>query len=391
MSELTQLCQAFIDQPLVERPDLGALRARNRRRRLRRTGSLSAVLAIAVLGGFGLAGFRTGPASPPGKAGVHLASYFEAGVSVPGSTLAAVGLPGSVSVPAKVTPVVATAASNGVVSYVGAEYCPFCALQRWALLVALSQFGTFTNLDNSVLSSSTDVYPDLASWSFVGAAYSSPYFSFDPTELTSSVPDGHGGYQPLQSMSTAQKAAFDHFDPRGGIPFVDFGNLYVTIGAGSSPSALEGLSLERIGADLSNPATPAAQAVDGTANYLIAAMCQMISGAKPAVCSSPTTAQALSAMGSGLPAAAGTRADQAPAQPPTDAPMSVWRHWSNEMHSYTERQAANYRLGNPGCELSDVEVTGTTLKKANLGVPAGVTVWAIDVVAKCNPKATGKR
>jgi len=48
-----------------------------------------------------------------------------------------------------------TVATNGVVSYVGGEYCPYCAIQRWALLVALSKFGSFTNLDGQVISSST--------------------------------------------------------------------------------------------------------------------------------------------------------------------------------------------------------------------------------------------
>src|SRR5260370_29484940 len=28
--------------------------------------------------------------------------------------------------------------------YIGAEYCPFCAAQRWAMVVALSRFGTFS-------------------------------------------------------------------------------------------------------------------------------------------------------------------------------------------------------------------------------------------------------
>src|SRR5712692_8559609 len=32
------------------------------------------------------------------------------------------------------------------VVYVGAEYCPFCAAERWALSVALSRFGSFSGL-----------------------------------------------------------------------------------------------------------------------------------------------------------------------------------------------------------------------------------------------------
>jgi hypothetical protein len=30
--------------------------------------------------------------------------------------------------------------------YIGAEYCPYCAAERWPLVMALSKFGTFSNL-----------------------------------------------------------------------------------------------------------------------------------------------------------------------------------------------------------------------------------------------------
>jgi len=32
------------------------------------------------------------------------------------------------------------------VVYIGAEYCPYCAVERWPLIVALNRFGTLTNL-----------------------------------------------------------------------------------------------------------------------------------------------------------------------------------------------------------------------------------------------------
>src|SRR6267143_6411690 len=35
------------------------------------------------------------------------------------------------------------------VLYVGAEYCPFCAAERWSMIVALDKFGTFTGIQNS--------------------------------------------------------------------------------------------------------------------------------------------------------------------------------------------------------------------------------------------------
>src|SRR4029077_15613082 len=44
------------------------------------------------------------------------------------------------------------------VFYMGAEYCPYCAAERWPMIVALSRFGTFSGL-TTTSSSSSDVYP----------------------------------------------------------------------------------------------------------------------------------------------------------------------------------------------------------------------------------------
>jgi hypothetical protein len=364
---------------------VSALRGRNRRRHSRRLTGLSVFLVVALGGAFGLTQLGNKvPATRP----AHLASYFEVSINVPDSTLAAVGLPASVSVPTKLTPTIATATTNQVVSYVGAEYCPYCALQRWALIVALSQFGTFSNLSDQVLSSSSQVYPNLASWSFIGARYTSPYFTFDPTELTSSVPDGHGQYQPLEKMSAAQEVAYDHFDPQGGLPFVDLGNQFATIGASASPSVLEDLSLGQIGSSLSDPTSPVAQAVDGTANYLIAAMCTMITGTKPFICSMSMTTQALSVLYSGVPPAASTSSTNPPVQPPTNAPMSVWQKWSDEQHTFWERAAANYhRMTRPDCAvIKQVDVDSITYTKTTLGIPPGIKVWYLSVVDQCSHK-----
>jgi hypothetical protein len=339
---------------------------------------------VALAGAFGLTQLGNTAHKAPATGPVHLASYFEASINVPDSTLAAVGLPASVSVPTRVTPTVATATTNQVVSYVGAEYCPYCAIQRWALLVALSQFGTFSSLSDQVLSSSSQVYPNLASWSFIGARYTSPYFTFDPTELTSSVPDGHGYYQPLEKMSAAQEVAYDHFDPQGGLPFVDLGNQFATIGASASPSVLEGLSLGQIGSFLSDPTSPVAQAVDGTANYLIAAMCTMVTGTKPSICSTSMTTQALSVLDSGVPPTASTSSNNAPVQPPTNAPMSVWQKWSDQQHAFWEQAAANYRSTTPGCIVKQVDVTSNTYTKTTAGIPPGVKVWSMSTVGQCS-------
>ena len=60
------------------------------------------------------------------------------------------------------------------VFYMGAEYCPYCAAERWPMIIALSRFGTFTGL-KTTSSSSTDIYPNTPTFTFHGATYTSQY------------------------------------------------------------------------------------------------------------------------------------------------------------------------------------------------------------------------
>jgi Domain of unknown function (DUF929) len=51
-------------------------------------------------------------------------------------------------------------AQNGkpVLLYIGAEYCPFCAADRWSLIMALSRFGSFSGIEANA-STTSDIYP----------------------------------------------------------------------------------------------------------------------------------------------------------------------------------------------------------------------------------------
>ena len=61
---------------------------------------------------------------------------------------------------------------------------------------------------------------------------------------------------------------------------MDFGNQYLIAGA-SYDAGVSGLSWATIASDLSNPNSTVAKAVDGTANYITAAICQL-TGNQPA-------------------------------------------------------------------------------------------------------------
>lgn len=217
-----------------------------------------------------------------------VSSTVAAELSVPATSLNAVGSPSSNSLPTVVNGASILKDDGGkpIVTYVGAEYCPYCAAERWALAVALSRFGTFTNL-SATHSAGDDVYPNTQTLSFYRSSYSSPYVDFQPVEeATNQVVNG--SYQTLQTPTAAQTALLNKYDSAGSIPFLDIANKYVVTGSSYSPQVLQGLSRDQIAAQLSDPSSAVAQAIDGTANDITAAICNVTGNQPSSVCNTPT-------------------------------------------------------------------------------------------------------
>jgi hypothetical protein len=269
-----------------------ARRAERRRRILIASGSVVAVLAIVVA--FVVIKLNSSPStdnSPNGPTGAALASVTSTVTSVPASALDTVGAGGGsvTAPPTSISGPALTANGKPEVLYLGAEYCPYCAAERWAMIVALSRFGTFSGLATVHSAAANgageaEPYPNTPTWTFVHATYTSKYLTFTPVEEQTNIPDSATGtYTTLQTPTKAQEALVTKYDSASGgaIPFVDLGNKYLIAGASYSPQVLAGLSWATIAADLSNPNSAVAKAVDGTANYITAAICQL-TGNQPA-------------------------------------------------------------------------------------------------------------
>jgi uncharacterized protein DUF929 len=248
--------------------------------------AIAALVVIKVAGTSGPSAaasshLTTGGSSATADPGATaLSPAVVAALSVPAATLDAVGSPASVLLPTKVgSGAVGRGADNKpLITYVGAEYCPYCAAERWSLAVALSRFGTFSNLSGTH-SSDSDVYPDTQTLSFYGSTYSSPYVDFQAVEEATNQAVG-GTYQALQTPTATQSALVAKDDPQGSIPFLDIANRYVVIGASFSPQLLAGLSRSQIAAQLDDPTSAVAQAIDGTANDITAAI-TTVTGSQP--------------------------------------------------------------------------------------------------------------
>jgi hypothetical protein len=261
------------------------LAAERRRRRLLRVGApvVGVVLIVAVLIVVRVAAGGGGPKS--GQVATAAAGLVISDVTgVPAIVLDSVGAGTVKTAPSLLKASALTVGGKPRVLYVGAEYCPYCATERWAMVIALSRFGTFTGLGQTT-SSPSDVYPSTATLTFHGATYTSDYLSFTGKEIESNQVV-NGAYAPLDSLSAADEALVQKYSP-GSIPFVDIGGKYLISGAEYDPQLLHGKTPVQIAAALSDPASAIAKGADGTANVITAALCSIIGNQPAAVCTSP--------------------------------------------------------------------------------------------------------
>ncbi len=174
--------------------------------------------------------------------------------------------------------------------FLGGEYCPYCAAERWSMVSALSRFGTFTGL-TTTHSSTSDVFPNTPTFTFTKAKYTSSYLTFTSVEEFANYRQGNSSnssapYVTLQTPTTAQQALAAAYDPSGAIPFLDFGNKYVEVGNLSplSPSMLQGKTWAQVAAAMNDPSSALGKALVGNANYITAGICKLTNNQPASAC-----------------------------------------------------------------------------------------------------------
>ena len=273
------------------REKLAALQARQaraaRQKKLLALTSGAVVLVLAIVAVFYVVG-RSNASSDNTKAvaAAGNASYIATVQNIPAKTYDAVGAGAASSAPTAVkgTPLM----KNGKpeVLYIGAEFCPFCGMERWALTAALSRFGTFTGLTAAV-STQNDNPANIPTMSYLKAKYTSKYLTF--TSFETQDRDG----KPLQSPSAEAQALIAKYDQQGSIPFIDYGNVSTASGATFQGAGfMANKSGNAVAANLKNPNSTAAQGILGAANVITNQLCQLTKGEPATVCTSIGVARA---------------------------------------------------------------------------------------------------
>jgi hypothetical protein len=194
------------------------------------------------------------------------------------------------------TPLTGTSSTGAKVprvAFVGAEFCPYCAVDRYAVILAMSRLGTFHNLKVTT-SGSTD--GDIPTFSFLHSSYTSPYVAFTPYETEDR---NHNNLQTppknILDLWTKDDTALGNSI---GWPYMNFGGRYVLAsfpsGMAGALNALDpasnssgsGLSRSAIVAAVHDPSSSYGSIISSSeilseANYVDAAVC-LLDGGKPA-------------------------------------------------------------------------------------------------------------
>ncbi len=250
---------------------------------------VAVIITVSLAGG----GTKNPTAAKPSSGAFSVPANLVAQVeSVPVDKLVSAAKP----LPVTAAPPQALPAKNPVymqdgkpaVVYVGAEYCPYCAAERWPLIVALSKFGTFSGLAGTT-SSATDTNPSSPTFSFYGSTYTSKYLSFsaDEEETTSGTA--------LQAPTAAEQALVTKWDTtpyipaadqgQNPIPFIYVGGKYLLTGNQYDAGPISGLKWTTAASYMTSGTNPTSKAMEAAAGYLVGDLCVLTHNQPVAVCS----------------------------------------------------------------------------------------------------------
>jgi hypothetical protein len=255
------------------------------------------IVVVAVIVGVNLAGGSKQKAVNGGSAPGAFAltqALFNQVADVPAKTLiaAAEAEPSGTQPPDKLP------ASNKVtlvdgkpeVLFIGAEYCPYCAAERWALVMALAKFGTFSHVEG-VFSSSTDTNANTPTFSLYHSGYTSPYLSFVPVETETRTE------AQLQELTPAQNDIYTKWDvppyvtvaDEGSIPFVYIGGKYLITGVSYDASSIAGFQMLAAVTYMTSGTNTTSKNAEAVAGYLVSDLCTLTHNKPGAVCNQVPT------------------------------------------------------------------------------------------------------
>ena len=162
------------------------------------------------------------------------------------------------------------------VFFMGAEYCPYCAAERWAIVRALQKFGQWDGLKQTMSAARDEPFLNLPTYDFTKASYNSPHIEFASRETKDRE------FKPLQKLLKADEKLVRKFNSGKEIPFLLIGGRFMQIGAGFTPKIFIGHTFRQTETELKKIESEIRKTIDDEANIISALLC--VCGLPPELC-----------------------------------------------------------------------------------------------------------
>jgi thiol-disulfide isomerase/thioredoxin len=169
------------------------------------------------------------------------------------------------------------------VFFMGAEFCPYCAAERWAIVRSLQKFGQWDGLKQTISAARDQPFLNLPTYDFTKASYTSPQIEFVAREIKDRE------FKPLQKLLKTEEKLVRKYNPKKQIPFLLVGGRFMQIGSGFPPKIFIGHTFRQTETELKKTESEIRKTIDEEANIISALLC--LSGLPPELCKETGTAE----------------------------------------------------------------------------------------------------
>ena len=162
------------------------------------------------------------------------------------------------------------------VFFMGAEYCPYCAAERWAIVRALSRYGQWSGLKQTMSAARDEPFLNLPTYDLTEATYTSPHIEF----VSRDIKDRE--FKPRQKLLKTEEKLIRKYNPEKKIPFLLIGGRFMQLDSGYTPKIFIGHTFRQTETELKKIESDIRKTIDEEANVISALLC--ISGLPPELC-----------------------------------------------------------------------------------------------------------
>jgi hypothetical protein len=109
------------------------------------------------------------------------------------------------------------------VFFMGAEYCPYSAAERWSVVRALQKFGQWDGLRQTMSAARDEPFLNLPTYDFTETIYNSPNVEFVSREIKDRE------FKPLQKLLKTEEKLVRRFNPGKELPFLLIGGRFMQV------------------------------------------------------------------------------------------------------------------------------------------------------------------